>query len=476
MADISLEEQEKYRPPSLDKTGHRNFIYMADFVGRFKNLKNIVHPFLIVFFLVIPWISIGGKQLVLIDIPNRRFNLFGLSFWAHDGPLIIFLLAGAALTLAFVTAIWGRVWCGWACPQTVFLDSVYRRIERFVEGKARERRKLDSGPWTFEKVRKKFIKWSLYIIVSLIITHSFLAYFVEARNLPEMVTSPPWENPSAFVFIALSNFLVLFNFAWFREQFCLIVCPYGRFQAVLMDQHSLAVSYDTKRGEPRRAKDVPKEQQGDCVNCGRCIEVCPTSIDIRRGIQMECLACTNCIDACDAIMERFNKPKGLIRYTTLTELDDGKKPKNLRPRTVVYAVFITIFAIGLISALAIRKPLRINLIRAIETPYQVVKGPDDKDMVINHYRMKLHNQSDQDIFFRILPSSFDADKGTQIIMAKPEVISPAGESENVDVFVKAPRDIFQLGTAKIKLDFKVIKGAEGLELNAKEIPIVGPIE
>ena len=298
MAKNKLELPED-RLASLDKMGGRLFIYPAQVRGFFRKWRTVTQIILIAIFLLLPWIKIGGQQAVLLDLPGRKFALFGVTFWAHDAPMIFFVLAILTMSLALMTALWGRVWCGWACPQTVFIDGVFRRIEELIEGNHIERRKLDDAPMDAKKFFKRSLKWILFTAVTLVITHSFLAYFVGADRLVEMVQHKPAENWTNFLIILVTSGIILFDFAWFREQFCIIACPYGRFQSVLMGPRSKNVVYDYNRGEPRKGK-APKGEEADCVNCYRCVQVCPTGVDIRRGTQMECIACTACIDACDS--------------------------------------------------------------------------------------------------------------------------------------------------------------------------------
>jgi len=307
------------RLSTTDNKGNRIFLYPAEVKGFFRKHRNIVQVALILFFLVLPWLKWNGVQLFLFDIPNRTFHLFGILFKAHDAPLIFLVLAIVTIGLAFITALFGRVWCGWACPQTVFIDGVFRRIETWVQGDYLKRRKLTKDPWTSEKISKISFTWFLYFIVSAIIAHSFVAYFVGSDRLIAMILGTPQENWTAFTIVMGMTLVLLFDFGWFREQFCIIACPYGRIQAVLMDKKSMSVIYDYNRGEPRKDPAVSKDKQGDCVNCRRCVEVCPTGIDIRRGIQMECIGCTSCIDGCDVIMTEVKKPLGLIGYHSNVE-------------------------------------------------------------------------------------------------------------------------------------------------------------
>lgn len=302
------------RLASTTATGKRVYIHPASVSGVFKRWRNKIHTVFILIFLMLPWTKVAGHQTVLLDIANRKFSLFGVTFWAHDAPMLVLVFLTFVLTMGLVTALFGRVWCGWACPQTVFIESVYRRVEEWIEGTPHQRSRLDSAPLSVSKVVKRVVKWGLFIGISLVITHSFLAYFVGSSNLIGMISQSPSQHPGPFIMIVISTAIIAFDFGWFREQFCIIACPYGRMQSVLMDDHSLVVAYDATRGEPRKQDRHDTASTGDCINCYRCVQVCPTGVDIRRGVQLECIMCTACIDACDSVMDKINKPKGLIRY------------------------------------------------------------------------------------------------------------------------------------------------------------------
>lgn len=376
--------------PSLDSVttinndGSRPFIYPADVSGIFSIARKVSAFLLIALYLSLPWIKIGGFPGVFLDVANRRFHLFGWTFAAQDMWLTFFLISGLGFSLFFITALLGRIWCGWACPQTVFLDHVYRRIERWIEGNAIQRRKLADGPWTPEKVSKRVVKHGLYIIVSLLITHLFLAYFVSLKELWSMMHEQPAEHWSAFVFVFLAAGVLYFNFAWFREQLCIVICPYGRLQSAMIDDHSLIVGYDAKRGEPRGKLGTPGT--GDCVDCNRCVHVCPTGIDIRQGLQMECIGCTACIDACDDVMRRIHKPTGLIRYDSQTALAGGKT-RWWRPRTMLYGVLLVVGISVASWAVSTLKPANASITRITGAPYIVTE-----DAVRNQFLIRLLNK------------------------------------------------------------------------------------
>jgi cytochrome c oxidase accessory protein FixG len=367
--------------------GSRAFLYPADTQGRFTQARRWSAFALIAFYLSLPWIRINGYPAVFLDVAERRFHLFGLTAAAQDLWLLFFLITGLGFSLFFVTALFGRVWCGWACPHTVFLDHVYRRIERWIEGDAVKRRALAAAPLSAEKIFKAGLKHTLYVLVSAVITHLLLAYFVSIPDVWAMVRAAPAEHWSAFVFIAAATGALYFNFAWFREQLCIVICPYGRIQSALIDDNSLVVGYDTKRGEPRGKLGTP--DAGDCIACNRCVQVCPTGIDIRQGLQMECVGCTACIDACDEVMTKVKRPTGLIRYDSQNAFA-GKPTRWFRPRTVLYGVLLAAGASVALWALSTIRPANIGVTRITGAPYIV-----SEDFVRNQFLVRVVNKRNQ---------------------------------------------------------------------------------
>lgn len=426
---------ENSRLTMLDEHGERKRIIPAEVKGPLRRWRNYVHFILLTIFLALPWIHINGTQSVLLDIPARRFELFGQIFLSHDAPLLFFIIAIATLAIMLTTALWGRVWCGWACPQTVFIDSIYRRIEILVEGNYLQRRKLYHAEMNAEKFLKYSLKWFLFLIVSSLFSHSFIAYFVGSRHLMNMMMGSPQENWSYFLIVSGTTALLLFNFGWFREQFCIIMCPYGRFQSVLMDQQSISVVYDQQRGEPRKNSVAAENtKRGDCVSCNRCVQVCPTGIDIRNGIQMECIGCTACIDACDEIMVKVHKPKGLISYNVSTP---QTKINYLRPRILAYSFLIMACLLGLTLSLSQREPFSIVLLRGTDSPYQL--SPDG--LVINHFKLNIHNQSHEPQTFIVsLPSQALA-QSIQLVMPSIHHELSAGASKEIHLFIRFPQQI-----------------------------------
>ncbi|MEY4940159.1 MAG: hypothetical protein RIQ93_1894, partial [Verrucomicrobiota bacterium] len=362
---------------TIRSDGSRAFLYPTDAHGRFARARRLSAFALIVFYLSLPWIKINGYPAVFLDVADRRFHLFGITLAAQDLWLLFFLITGVGFSLFFVTALLGRIWCGWACPQTVFLDHVYRRIERWIEGDAVQRRALAAAPPSAGKLARGITKHALYVVVSAVITHLFLAYFVSLPEVWAMVSAAPTEHWGAFVFMAVATGTLYFNFAWFREQLCIVICPYGRIQSALIDDHSLVIGYDGARGEPRRhtgdarkPADTLLPKSGDCVDCDRCVQVCPTGIDIRQGLQMECIGCTACIDACDDVMTKLHRPKGLIRYDSHASFTGGRT-RWWRPRTFLYGALLLVGALVATWALSTVRPANLGVTRMTGAPYIV---------------------------------------------------------------------------------------------------------
>ncbi|MDQ8193495.1 cytochrome c oxidase accessory protein CcoG [Coraliomargarita sp. SDUM461004] len=386
-------------PTTINQDGSRKFLHPADVKGFFTTYRRIFALLLIGIYVSLPWIPINGHPAVFLDVLNRRFHLFGLSFAAQDLWMAFFFITGLGFTLFFITALLGRVWCGWACPQTVFLEHVYRRIERWIEGDAAARKKLDKQAWDNEKIIKRVVKNGIFFAFSALIAHLFLAYFISIPELYHWMTSSPKEHWGAFLFVFIASSIIFVNFAWFREQLCLVICPYGRLQSALIDDDTLIIGYDEKRGEPRGS--AKKKDIGDCVDCTRCVQVCPTGIDIRQGLQMECIGCANCIDACDTIMAKLNRPKGLIRYDSQNGLA-GQKRRYLRPRTFIYAALMLIGAAAFtLSAMQLRSA-NMNVVRMSGAPYFLSDAG-----VRNQYMVRVINKTNETKTYRIISAAED---------------------------------------------------------------------
>lgn len=460
-------ELDTERLATTDEKGARIYLYPEDTRGVWHHRRSFFAWFLILLYLVLPWTSFQGKQTILLNIATMEFTIFGQTFFATDLPLLVIIFLGGILLIGFVTSIWGRIWCGWACPQTVFIEAIYSKIEILVEGKARTRRALDQGPWNFNKLWRKSLKWLLFIIVSLHIAHSFIGYFVGTKELFWMTLRPPSEHPTAFAFMVFITLLCLFDFGWFREQFCIIACPYGRLQSVIMDKNSIVVAYDGARGEPRRSPEVARENEGDCINCYHCVRTCPTGIDIRRGTQLECIACTKCIDACDEIMLKVGKPSGLIRYTTEAELS-GEKVPLIRARSLIYlALTLLIFGSGF-AFIKKSQQMSLSVIRAVGTPFRETGTKE----ITNHYVLTIDNKDEVEKKYLWFQTSNPQVK----IVSSPRPLPVKVGHSRANIFFKFSPDLLNAGTLKIKLQVKTgDRESEVKLLKEMEVVLVGPL-
>lgn len=386
---------------SLGRDGRRKRPYPADVKGRFLRARRIIYWLLIGIWATLPLIPIAGRPAVFLDIEKRQFFLFGMTFNAQDSWLLFFALSGAGFGLIYATAVLGRVWCGWACPQTVFLESLFRPIERLINGpRSVAMRRAGKPGLNFDKVWRIGLTHAAYLVFALLVAHVFLAYFVSIPRVFEMVRLNPSAHPEAFAWMIGVTALMYGNFAWFREQFCVVMCPYGRLQSVLLDDDSWVIGYDEKRGEPRRkASRASDASGGDCVDCNRCVVVCPTGIDIRQGLQMDCIACTACIDACDDVMDKLGRPRGLIRYDSLRGLR-GEAKRFFRPRLYAYTALLVIGIVVAFVGFRSRQPIEANLVRLAGAPYTRENGK-----IRNAFEVHIVNKQSEEAAFHIAPVS-----------------------------------------------------------------------
>lgn len=449
---------------TLTREGKRRWMYPVPSKGRYYYRRLVLGWFLIVLFVALPIVRIGGKPAVLLDLLQREFTFFGVTFYPTDTFLLLLLMVGTVVGVILFTALLGRVWCGWACPQTVYMEFVYRPIERWIEGREHVRQRRDAGPWTFDKTWRKGVKLSIFVVISLVLAHTFVAYFVGWERLLTWMQEPPTEHWGYFVMMALTTGLVLFDFGYFREQMCTIACPYARFQSVLLDPNSLIVSYDPNRGEPR-GKGKKRDGLGDCVDCFACVRTCPTGIDIRDGLQMECIACTACIDACDDIMDRVGSPRGLIRYTSEHELA-GRPTRRLRPRTVIYSLLLVAVSVGFTVALTTRGAYDINVGRSTGEPFMAL--PDGQ--VANRLRFRVRNQTPKDASFSIEVLQ-PAGAEVNVVGVQPVTLAPQ-EMKRVEAWVVVPPGAFSGDTVdglfRIRFD-------DGTTRDVR-FPLLGPSE
>jgi cytochrome c oxidase accessory protein FixG len=390
------EEQQTFRNElaSVNPDGTRKWVYAQKPEGMFTNARSVASIVLLGFFFGAPFVRIQGNPLMLFNVLERKFILFGVVFWTQDFYLLVLTMVTAIVSIAVFTAVWGRLFCGWACPQTIFLEQIYRRIEYLIEGNARERIALDKAAWTTKKVVKKVSKHAIYIAIAWVISNLFLAYVIGTDELFRIITDSPRQHIGGLA--AMTVFAGLFYgvFAHFREQVCLVACPYGRFQSALVDNDTIAVTYDFKRGEPRKKPSkadktgTSTEPRGDCIDCMQCVNVCPTGIDIRNGIQLECVNCTACMDACDSVMTKVKKPTGLIRYTSYNAVKSGQW--NFFSTRVKGYLGVWIVLVMVLGTLFVRRPSMESVImRQPGTLYQTM----GESQIANFYNIQLINKT-----------------------------------------------------------------------------------
>ncbi len=459
---------------TINKKGERKWVYPTILSGFFRNRRLVVAYLLMAIYLLMPWIEVGGTQAVLLNIPDRSFTFFGSTLWATDTKFLFVTLALLALSLFFFTALLGRVWCGWACPETVFLEFLFRPIETFIEGSPAQRLKLDQQPWGFQKIRKKLTKYLVYAILAWLLASTALAYFIGRDRLMSMMSGPPWANWGTFVLTLIMMTLLLFQFGWFREQFCTVLCPYARFQSVLLDPHSLLVGYDMSRGEPRgKGKRIEGDGKGDCIDCGLCVRVCPTGIDIRNGLQLECIQCAACADACDSVMAQIGKPLGLVRYSTEKYLAH-ERTRFARPRIVAYAFGIIVLISSFVYLLKTRQLSEFQIVRPRGAALFAML---EDGRVSNQIQVHLSNKNAMNVSYQvsIAPQSQASMSASDINLI--QLISPLqpflikGQSMGtLPVFLNFPSSILKRGKSEITIE---VAGSDGFR-ELRPFSLFGP--
>ena len=423
----------------------REKIYPREVHGIFATLRWLAVAVLLGGYYLAAWINVDGRQILLFDLPERKFHILFWTFWPQDFFYLALMLIIAALSLFFFTALAGRLWCGYACPQTVWTE-VFMWIEHKIEGDRPKQMKLDKAPWDARKFRIKATKHILWFLFALWTGFTFVGYFTPIRELTGSVLSlstGPWETFWIFFY----GFATWGNAGFMREQVCIYMCPYARFQSAMFDRDTMVVSYDEARGEPRgsrkRSHDYREMGLGECIDCNICVQVCPTGIDIRDGQQYQCIGCAACIDACDDVMDKMGYERGLVRYTTLNILEGGKQ-RILRPRIFVYAAFLLAITIGLLVAIANRVPLELDVIRDRNRLYnETFDG-----MIENVYTLKLVNKDQVDHEFEITVTGID---DVQLISDRKTIPVASGEVVTLPVRLKA--DPYALPQRSVPIDF-----------------------
>ena len=391
-----IHDTEGYRDhiATIDDRGKRAWIHPKKPKGRYTRWRTIVSWILLAFFFAAPLININGNPLLLIDIFNRKFVIFGILFPPQDFHLLVLSMLTGIVFIILFTVVYGRIFCGWVCPQTVFLEMVFRKIEYLIDGDYKAQRKLADAPWNSQKVFKRIVKHAIFIVLSVIVMNTFAAYLIGVDNVRKIALEPIGQNFGPFMAMILFSAAFYFVFSWFREQVCIVACPYGRLQGVMLDKNSIVVAYDYNRGEPRGKKSRKKEEGekapvvGDCIDCKLCVAVCPTGIDIRDGTQLECVNCTACIDECDTVMDKIGRPRGLIRYDSLKGIEEGKT-KIFSTRVKAYTGVLTALLILVSFLLLSRSDVELLVLRARGTLYNKV----DETHINNLYNYEIINKT-----------------------------------------------------------------------------------
>lgn len=443
--------------------GKRNYIHPKKPKGRFTNWRNIVGLVLLLMMISFPLITINGEPFVMLNFMERKFVIFGAVFWPQDTFIMMLMMVSFLVFILLFTATFGRLFCGWACPQTIFMELIFRKIEFWIDGDGRKQRKLAEQAWNGEKIRKRFLKWTIFYIISFALINIILWYFMGfdkwlgyAKELD--------QHTSGFSLILIFTTAFFLIYTWFREQICLIACPYGRMQGVLIDPSTIVISYDYLRGEPRGAKkknDASGEEKGDCIDCHACVEVCPTGIDIRNGTQLECVNCTACIDACDSIMDRTGKPRGLIRYASENEIREGKKQK-WSFRSKAYSVVLLAILGFFIFTLLNRESVDAVILRTPNFLFEEMPG----DTIRNIYQINAVNKSHQD--FEVSLELID--QPGKVFINGGNMHLPEGKQLRSIVFVNIAKK--DLKSDRFNIDIGIV--TDGEQIDQTTVSFLGP--
>lgn len=421
----SNKEDFRNRIGTMTNEGKRSWVYPKKPSGKFFTYRKWFTYFLLIFLLASPFIHINGNQFLLFNFMQREFYIFGFPFWPQDFYIGVAVMIVAVIFITLFTSAFGRIFCGWICPQTIFMEMVFRRLEYWVEGDRGAQMRLDKQDWNSEKIRKKGVKWFLFLIVAFVIANVFLAYLVGSKTLLGYLKTGPLENIATFTGVLIFTGVFYFIFSWFREQVCTIACPYGRLQSVLLDKKSVVVAYNHKRGEREKGRSKFRKNEnrqeigkGDCIDCFQCVNVCPTGIDIRNGTQLECINCTACIDACDDIMDKVDLPRGLIGYYSEENIEKEEK-FSFTPRMKGFAAILFVL-VGLLSGmLFLRNDVEANVLRLPGQLYEM----NEENIISNVYTFKLINKTTaaiEDVHFELLSHNGSIESVTNKNIQVPE--------------------------------------------------------
>jgi len=445
------------RPINIDEKGQRKWIYAKRTKGKYTSFRAVLSYFLLLFLIAAPFIKINGNPFMLLDITNRKFIIFGAIFWAQDTFILAILMLSFVMFIVVFTVTYGRLWCGWACPQTIFMEMIFRKIENLIEGSYKKRYKRDQGSWNFDKIWRKSLKHFVFAVIAVLMTNVFLMWFTGPEKLWTLITTPISDQIGNFLIMLLVSGIFYWIYAFFREQICTMVCPYGRMQGVLLDRKSIIVAYDYNRGEPRGAN-----AEGDCIDCKQCLAVCPTGIDIRNGTQLECINCTSCIDECYIVMSKIKKPKGLIRFDSIDGIEKGNRTVwNNRNRA--YS-FVLALLLGFFIYMALTRPVvETTILRTPDIIYQI----NEKGDISNVYNIKIVNKTHEEKTLILKLISHDVG---EIQMAGNEIsLKDHGMYESVFILT-LPKNV--LSGEKTEIKFGVFEDEQLIE--TYKLTFVGP--
>ncbi len=429
---------------NVTEKGKRIWLYPKIIKGKWYKYRNYLSYVLLALLFSGPFLRINGKPLLMLNVLERKFIIFGSPFWPQDFYIFAFGLVTAILFVVLFTVIFGRVWCGWACPQTIFMEMVFRKIENWIEGNSTQQKKLDEMPWNREKILKKGSKHFIFYLISFLIANIFLAYIIGSDALIEIITGPVKEHIVGLISIVLFSFVFYLVFAKLRELVCIMICPYGRLQGVMLDQNSVVVAYDHVRGEPRGKirKGEEQEHKGDCIDCNLCVDVCPTGIDIRNGTQLECINCTACIDACNPVMEKIGKPEGLIRFDSVNNIENGIGFK-WSPRMIGYSIVLFILTLAMGYILTSRTDIDASVLRAPGSNFT----KDQQGKVTNIYNLELVNKTFEKLDYKLVVEN----KEVEMIFIDQDMTVPEGEVVKKVFMLKMPQEKIKRNNTKVKL-------------------------
>ena len=446
------------------KQPKRKWIYAKKPGGQLYNYRQWVGYSLLLFFFVAPFVKINGNPLLLFNIIERKFSILGNLFYPQDLHIAVFGMLIAMVCVVLFTVVYGRIWCGWTCPQTIFMELIFRRIEYWIEGDWTQQRKLNEGPNTDARAWRKFFKHAIFFLIAFIISNLFLSYVIGVESLYQIMTDPVESHMVGFITILIFSGIFYGVFAHVREIVCTTICPYGRLQGVLLDDNSITVAYDSNRGEPRgKVRKGDLEAKGDCIDCHLCVHVCPTGIDIRNGLQMECVSCTACIDACDAVMEKINKPKRLIGFYPMGEIEKTEGFKKSNTRAIAYSFVLVALIAVFITMLFSISEIDGRLLRAKGSSYQLL----DNGKVSNLYTMELINKSGRERSFTLEP----VDPSFSVLLVNRIDTLHKDKTATLSLFLMQDKSAVK----KYKQDIKIRIMSEGKEVETVKTTFIGPV-